>query len=361
MQGLLGLDFPEFSAWCRELVGHDGRFHRALYRQVMETGCIDAAILPVWQEAERSRPGTIATIAAAVDNDQLPVVIDAATAEDPEQGTTTKLLLRLADGREIETVHIPMKGGSYHTVCVSSQVGCRMGCRFCRTATMGLVRNLAAHEIVGQVVAAARHTGLMPRNVVFMGMGEPLDNIEAVAQAVRVLTDANGLGLAFERITLSTVGRADVIPTLPFFGLHRVSLAVSLTAADDTLRSKLIPINRVHNLAALKAALMALPLPRDRRILVSYVVIAGLNDTAEHAERLAEWCRDLPVMVNLIPFNPIPGVGFCRPDTIEINIFRAHLVRLRVPVRMRTTRGDDMLAACGQLATEAATSETPPV
>lgn len=350
---LLGLDFQAFSVWCRGLVGHSDRFHRALYRQLVSEGRLAPAALPVWQEAEASRPGTIATILAAADPDQLPTVVDARQVDDPDQGTTTKLVLRLADGRQIETVHIPMNTGSRHTVCVSSQVGCRMGCRFCRTASMGLVRNLEAHEIVGQVVAVARHTGIMPRNVVFMGMGEPLDNIVAVAQAVRVLTDVNGLGFAHDHITVSTVGRADVLPALAGLGMGRINLAISLTAADDALRSRLIPVNRVHDLAALKAALqgLAATMARDRRFLVSYVVIAGLNDSPDHVRQLAAWCDGLPVMINLIPFNPIPGSGFVRPEGEDVRAFRDQLDRLGVPVRMRTTRGDEMLAACGQLAT----------
>lgn len=350
---LLGMDFSAFAAWSRGLVGHSDRFHRALYRQLMNEGRLAPELLPVWQEAEASRPGTIATIVAAAGPMQVPVVVDATQAEDPDQGVTTKLLLRLADGREIEAVHIPMRAGSHHTVCVSSQVGCRMGCRFCRTASMGLVRNLEAHEIVGQVIAVARHTGIMPRNVVFMGMGEPLDNIHAVAQAIKVLTDVCGLGFAHDHITVSTVGRADLIPVLPQLGLGKVCLAISLTAADDALRSRLVPTNRVHNLAALKTALMnlAATMARDRRFLISYVVIAGLNDSPDHATRLAAWCEGLPVMVNLIPFNPIPGSGFVRPQGEDVRAFRDHLDRLGVPVRLRTTRGDEVLAACGQLAT----------
>jgi 23S rRNA (adenine2503-C2)-methyltransferase len=158
--------------------------------------------------------------------------------------------------------------------------------------------------------------------------------------------------MAFEHITISTVGRADVIARLPELGLGHVNLAVSLTAADDVLRSQIMPINRVHDLAALKNALLGLDLRRaKRRVLVSYVLIAGVNADPADAERLAAWCDGLPVMVNIIPFNPIPGSDWKRPDDVAIEAFRTRLEALQVPVRRRTTKGDGVLAACGQLAT----------
>ena len=350
---LAGLDFASFSWWCRGLVGFHERFHRALYRRLMADGVWDPAAEPVWAEAERSRPGTVAMLSAAADVRQLPLVVDERAVHDPLLGETRKLLLRFADGRDAETVLIPMGGGpergGHYTVCVSSQIGCKMGCTFCHTATMGLVRQLAAHEIVGQVLAVQQRTGKRPRNVVFMGMGEPLDNLDAVAQAVRVLTDVCGLAIAFDHITVSTVGRVDGIERLPALGLDRVNLAISLSASDDALRSRLMPVNRVYDLARLRAALLAFPLRPGRRFLISYVLIAGTNDALEQAAALARWCTGLPVLVNLIPWNPIPGACEQTSPPAQMAAFHAELRRAGVQVRQRKTKGDAVMAACGQL------------
>ena len=350
---LLGLTFAEFSAYLQQAVGFQPRFHRALYRQLMATGRCEPAREPLWQEAERGCPGVLARVTAAVAGGALPTVVVERSDCDATLGTTRKLVCRLADGREIELVLIPMGGGpedgGHATVCVSSQVGCKMGCRFCHTATMGLIRHLSAGEIVAQVLVAAQAGGVRPRNVVFMGMGEPLDNLDAVAQAVRVMTDVNGLGLAHRHVTVSTVGRVDQLARLPALGLTRVNLAVSLTAADDALRSELMPVNRVHDLAQLKAALLAHPLAADRRILVSYVLMEGVNDGDAQIADLVRWCTGLRVLVNLIPFNPIPSRPE-RPSAPErIEHIRLLLTAAGVPVRLRRTKGDGVMAACGQL------------
>ena len=347
---LCGLDLPAFSRWLKQEVGHSARFHRASYRQVMHQGRWAPMELAPWQEAAATSSDLPDRLAALATPDQAPTISTSRQADDPEHGTTTKVLVRLQDGREAETVHIPMAKGGHHTVCVSSQVGCRMGCTFCHTATMGLVRSLAAHEIIGQVVAITRHAGVAPRNVVFMGMGEPLDNLDAVATAVRILTDPAAFSLAYEHITISTVGRADVLPRLVELGLHKVNLAVSLTVAEDGLRSELMPVNRVHPLAALKTALSAIPLAKGRRLLVSCVVIPGVTDTPALLTALVEWCRGLPVLVNLIPFNPIPSRPAWRaPIADEVQAVRTALDRAGIPVRLRTTKGDAVMAACGQL------------
>jgi 23S rRNA (adenine2503-C2)-methyltransferase len=350
---LAGLTSAEFIAWGRELVGHHDRFHRAAYAALMAGGTWDPGSLPQWREAGRTVPGLISRLAAAAVAAQCPVVSGEAQASDPVLGRTRKILARLADGQQVESVLIPMGGGDeaggHSTVCVSSQVGCRMGCTFCHTARMGLVRNLSAAEIVGQVLTIAAHTGQRPRNVVFMGMGEPLDNLDAVAQAVRVLTDRCGLRLAHRHITISTVGRVDGLARLPALGLDRVNLAVSLTAADDGLRSRLMPVNRTYDLARLKAALAAIPLARGRRILISYVLMEGVNDGDEAIQALIAWCAGLRVLVNLIPYNPIPGREEHPTRAARIATIRALLMAAGVPVRMRLTKGDGVMAACGQL------------
>ncbi|MBA2479545.1 MAG: 23S rRNA (adenine(2503)-C(2))-methyltransferase RlmN [Planctomycetes bacterium] len=346
---LIGLTFAEYATWSRAIAGHADRFHRATYQHLIRTGVHDPRQLPVWTGAD---PATLARLAASASTTQLPVISAMRTTGDAATGRTTKLLMRLHDGSEVESVLIPRKRGSHHTVCVSSQVGCRMGCSFCHTAKMGLVRSLEAHEIIAQVVAAgqvARDQGAPPpRNVVFMGMGEPLDNLDAVAQAVRVLTDVNGFALAHRHITVSTVGRIEGLARWHELGLSRVNLAVSLTAADDALRSELMPVNRTADLAALKAALLAIPLASDRRLLVSYVLIPGVNDGADHAARLLDWVAGLRVLVNLIPYNPIPSRAWRAPLATEVESF-ARILQPTVAVRIRATLGDDVMAACGQL------------
>ena len=358
-QELIGLTFAEFSAYLAKKVGFHPRFHRALYRQLMATGVCDPAQEPMWHEAERGSPGALARVTEAVTSasgaasSALPEVVAERSTHDAGVGTTRKLVCRLADGREVESVLIPMGGGhqdgGYATVCVSSQVGCKMGCRFCHTATMGLIRNLSAAEIVAQVVVAAVVSGVRPRNVVFMGMGEPLDNLDAVAQAVRVLTDVNGLGLAQRHITISTVGRVDQLPRLTDLGLTRINLAVSLTAADDVLRSEWIPLNRVYGLTQLKEALLNYPLGRGRRILVSYVLMAGVNDGDAHIADLVRWCAGLTVLVNLIPFNPIPSRPEVPTAQERIDQIQALLEVAGIETRQRRTKGDGVMAACGQL------------
>lgn len=330
-------------------MGHAERFHGELYRRLMASGRFAPAESPLWREAEAARRGTIATLTAAAAEDQLPEITDAITAHDDELGSTTKVLCRLDDGQAVESVLIPMHGAGHHTVCLSSQVGCKMGCSFCHTAKMGLVRSLAAHEIVAQAVAVHRATGTAPRNAVFMGMGEPLDNADAVAQAVRVLTDGAGLALRHRHITVSTVGRVDGLARWRELGLARINLAVSLTAADDAVRAELMPVNRLHPLKQLKQALQAIPVRADRRILISCVVIPGITDAPADTEALVAWLAGLPVLVNLIPFNPIPSRTWRAPSEAEVFAVRDRLDRAGIPVRLRLTKGDAVMAACGQL------------
>ncbi len=346
---LLGLDLAGFTAWSRGVVGHAPRFHHDLYRRLMSSGRFDPSASPLWQEAETIRPGTIATLSATAATDQLPPISGCITADDAELGTTTKVLCRLADGHAVESVLIPMHHAGHHTVCVSSQVGCRMGCSFCHTARMGLVRSIAAHEIVAQVLAVRRATGSTPRNVVFMGMGEPLDNVQEVAAAVRVLTDPAGLAIRHRHICVSTVGRADVLGQWATLGFSRINLAVSLTVADDALRSELMPVNRVHPLAELRAALLGVPLRPGRHLLISCVVIPGVTDHPAQIRDLIAWLSGLPALINLIPFNPIPSRPWRAPTSDEVNAVREKLTTAGIAVRLRVTKGEAVMAACGQL------------
>ncbi len=342
------LTAAEFCVRAQALIGRDARFHRPLYRQRMRSGAIDVAQVAAWRDAPQdARAQAQAALAAP----PLPALEASVAAEDAETGATRKLRLRFHDGARVETVLIPMRGGRRHTLCVSTQVGCRMGCAFCHTATMGLQRQLSAAEIVAQVVAARAATGIEARNVVFMGMGEPLDNPEAVARAVAVLTDRGGLAIAHRHLTVSTVGRLEPLARWAELGLGQVNLAVSLGAALPEVREALMPIARAAPLPALKAALKAVPLVAGRRLLISCIVIPGLTDTPPAVAALARWVAGLRALVNLIPYNPIPGRDWRAPACEEVAAMRESLARLGVPVRLRATRGRAAMAACGQLAT----------
>lgn len=353
---LAGLTFGEFSAWLGAVIGHSERFHRALYRQVAVEGRWAPLEIPLWRDESPDAARTLTGLAAAV---QAPAPDRHQHEDDPGIGRTVKVASRLTDGQTVESVLIPMKGGGHHTVCVSSQVGCKMGCQFCHTATMGLVRQLTAAEITGQLAAVRQATGTTARNVVFMGMGEPLDNPDAVARAVAILTSPEAHGLARRHVTISTVGRADILPRWRELGLTGVNLALSLTAADDALRSELMPVNRLHSLAELKKAVAAVPIPNDRRILVSCVVIPGLTDGPGHTADLIAWLAGLPVLVNLIPFNPIPSRPWRAPTDDEVMAVRDRLDAAGIPVRLRLTKGDAVMAACGQLGDPAARRRRP--
>ncbi len=262
---------------------------------------------------------------------------------------TRKLLFELEDGGQIESVLIPAEGSDRLTLCISSQVGCGMGCSFCATATLGLRRGLRASEIVDQVLEARRELGATPiTNIVFMGMGEPLHNYEEVVKAIGILTAEWGVGLSPRRITVSTVGLVPAMKRL--LEDTRVNLAVSLSGTTDAVRSRLMPVNRKYPLAALLAACRALPLPRRKRITFEYVMLSGENDSLADARRLGQLLRGIPSKVNLIPFNPFPGSSFSSTPRPAIEAFREELLRQGVHATVRESRGRDIQAACGQLA-----------
>lgn len=262
---------------------------------------------------------------------------------------TQKLALRTTDGHLVETVLIP--GAHRHTVCVSSQVGCALACRFCATGALGFRRDLGTAEIVEQVEHAR---GLVAdaaavTNVVFMGMGEPLLNFDAVRDAIRILVDPHGYRLAPRRITVSTVG---VVPRIrPLLETGPVNLAVSLHATTDDVRDRLVPLNRRYPLSTLLAALRSEPrLSKRRPVLFAYTLIAGVNDSEADAARLPGLLTEIPCRLNVIPMNPIPGSADRAPSPEAIARFTAvaHQGGLRVTVRRH--RGADVTAACGQLA-----------
>jgi 23S rRNA (adenine2503-C2)-methyltransferase len=263
-----------------------------------------------------------------------------------------KWLLGMSGGNGIETVFIPDRGRG--TLCVSSQVGCGLNCQFCSTATQGFNRNLSAAEIIGQVWVAAKHLGNVPHlqrkltNVVMMGMGEPLLNFDNVVTAMSVMRDDLGLGLANKRVTLSTAGLVPMIDRLS--EVADVSLAVSLHAPNDELRTELVPLNKKYPIAELMAACQRYAARRPRTsITFEYTMMKGVNDRPEHARALIKLMRRLPSKVNLIPFNPFPGTRFERSSEEDIRAFQKILLDGDVLTMVRRTRGDDIDAACGQL------------
>ena len=260
---------------------------------------------------------------------------------------TEKLAYRLRDGCIVESVLIPEK--DHWSVCISSQVGCSMGCRFCLTATLGFTRNLTPGEIVAQILFPIHEfPDKQIRNVVYMGMGEPLLNYDNVIKAANIITDPHGLQISKPRVTISTCG---IVPALKSLARDtEAGLAVSLNAPDDETRSAIMPVNRKYPLADLIAALKEYELPNRRRITVEYVLIRGVNDSPSHARKLIKVLHGLRAKLNLIPFNPWPGCTLEAPDPSVVAAFEARLKDSPYTVMLRKEKGRDILAACGQLA-----------
>ena len=257
---------------------------------------------------------------------------------------TCKYLFRLADGETVETVRIPMEGGR-STLCVSTQVGCAMGCAFCLTGTFGLLRNLTPGEIVNQVCAAAKDGPV--NNIVLMGMGEPLHNLDNVVKALTILYAVDGFGYSSRKITLSTSG---LVPEMLELGRRiRVNLAVSLNATTDAIRDQLMPVNRRYPLKELMSACREFPLqPRDR-ITFEYILIRDVNDTLDDAKRLVRLLHGIKAKVNLIPFNEHEGSEFRAPEPATIERFQTCLLDRNIVAIRRASKGQDISAACGQL------------
>ncbi len=267
----------------------------------------------------------------------------------PSQDGSRKLVFRLDDGRRVSAVLMP--DDDRMTLCLSTQVGCGYACAFCLTGTMGLERNLTAAEIIGQLLAANALLGEGRRatHIVFMGMGEPLANLDALVRSIRILTDARlGLGYSPRRITVSTVGLVAGIERLGREHL-KVNLAISLHAASDEVRSRLMPVNRSWNLATLMEAVRRYPLAPRQRVFFEWVLLDGVNDAPEDAERLARLLRGVRAKVNLIPFNDWEGSGFRRPPLARILAFQSILLDAGITTTVRWSKGEDIGAACGQL------------
>jgi 23S rRNA (adenine2503-C2)-methyltransferase len=323
------------------------RFHaRQLYRWIHRRGITDFERMT---DLSRSMRAHFA--------EQFFVSTPRIVSDETSVDGTRKLVLEFGDHRRIESVFIPDTPAM--TFCISTQVGCAMGCDFCLTGKMGLVRNLTAGEIVGQVRVLAAATGLLdePFNIVLMGMGEPLHNYDNTMKALRMLHDEHGFAISPRRITLSTVG---IVPGIERLGREPLmpNLAISLHATTDAQRTRLVPPNRKYPLAAILDACRTLPLKKRSRITFEYVMLDGVNDTPEDARRLASLLSGIKAKVNLIPLNPAPGIPYERPSDTRVDRFAQILADRHLTVSVRKSRGSDIRAACGQLIVEGGTRKT---
>ncbi len=330
-----------------ESLGH-ARFHaRQLFQWIHKRGVVDFGEMT---DLGRDLRSTLAT--------EFHVGTPTVVRKERSSDGTTKFLLRLDDGYLIESVFIPDTPSN--TFCISSQVGCAMKCGFCLTGKMGIIRNLTAGEIVGQVRVLARELGMLQSrfNIVLMGMGEPLHNYDAVMKAIRILADEHGLTVHPRRITLSTVG---VLPALERLATEPLmpNLAVSLHATTEAQRDQLVPINRKYGIVDLLDACRRFPLKRRDRITFEYVMLKGVNDTDEDARRLVRLMHGIRAKVNLLPLNEAAGIPYERPDDARVNRFAKILAERGLTVSVRKSRGRDIRAACGQLITESTRQKAP--
>lgn len=334
---LLGMPMPALSDWLDEIgVGahHAGRVFRGLHRDRLDLHAIPDLGRHADAIAEGSTRRTATVDEAHVNPDG-----------------TEKLVVRLADGARVESVLIPMREDRY-TLCVSSQVGCAMGCAFCATGTLGLTRSLTAGEIVAQVHAARAHVEARERRLsrlVFMGMGEPLHAYDAVRDAIRVLLDPHGPCFGAKHVTVSTVGLVPKLRALARDTGGRIQLAISLHAGTDATRRQIVPAARKWPLAELRDAVHEWPLPGSRAIMVEYVVLPGINTTDAELDGVADFMGDLRAVVNLIPFNPFPGAPYTSPTPDQVLDTQARLQARGVRTNVRWPRGRDVSGACGQL------------
>ncbi|AWJ88652.1 23S rRNA (adenine(2503)-C(2))-methyltransferase RlmN [Azospirillum baldaniorum] len=341
-KNLVGLSRDELEAEMLS-VGLEKFRARQLWHWIYHRGATDFAVMTTLAKPVREKLAESYAVAR-------PTVVRDLKSVDG----TRKWLLRMPDGQEVESVHIPEEDRG--TLCVSSQVGCTLTCRFCHTGTQRLVRNLDASEIVAQVMLArdalgewpAPPDGRMISNIVMMGMGEPLFNYENVAKALKIVMDGDGISISKRRITLSTSG---VVPAMKRCGEElNVNLAVSLHAVTDELRDIIMPINRKYPLKELMDACRNYPgLNNARRITFEYVMLKGINDSPADARALVKLLEGIPSKINLIPFNPWPGAPYERSTDRAIQVFGDIVNNAGYASPVRTTRGEDIMAACGQL------------
>lgn len=355
LESLLAHTADTFAAAVASRLGRGEVLARALYRSWHQSSTQFAAPEPLPAEVCAS-PALGARLLGLCDF-AAPLQL-AASAAPPQPGATEKYVLTASGGEEVEMVAMPAPGfddgAGCWSLCVSSQVGCRMGCAFCETGRMGLLRDLSASEIVSQVAHAARSLRLRVVNVIYMGMGEPLDNVRSVIASIRVLTEPSGLGVALSHVTVSTAGVAPHVPTL-LDALPGVRLAFSVHAAEEGLRSRLMPINRTVPLAELAAAMRAYLRATKRRVTIQYVLLANVNDETAHADALAAFLRGVGPLarfhLNLIPYNAQSGRRrFEAPTAEAARAFKGRLQHEHgLFVKIRVEKGGEKMAACGQL------------
>ncbi len=347
---LFDYDRPALEAFFQD-AGHKPYRARQVMKWVYHRGLLDAGAMTDLSKALRGWLGEVAGC-------KLPEVLTRRQSLDG----TVKWLLRVGNGNCVEAVLIPERSPesvagevperSRNTLCVSSQIGCMLDCSFCATGKQGFNGNLTTADIIGQVWLAneeLRGRGEAVSNVVFMGMGEPLLNFDAVLRAANLMMDDLAFGISKRRVTISTAGVVPAIHALA--GRTDVSLAVSLHAPNDALRSTLVPLNRKYPIAELLAACnrYVAGLGERRVLTMEYTLLRGINDSLGHARELAGLLRPVRCKVNLIPFNPFPASAYERPDEGAVRVFQKHLMDAGLPAMLRTTRGDDIEAACGQL------------
>lgn len=336
---ILGLRSDELSEIATRALPSGAGLAGRIYARAFESGRIDAEGLGL-------SPASAAAWRARFSAGLLPALLVVSEAG------TEKAVLGLRDGGRIECVRIPMPGGdgSKATICVSSQLGCRMGCAFCETGKAGLSRDLSAAEIVSQVLTTRIALGWDCGNVVFMGMGECLDNLAEVERAIRVLTDVRGLGFSMERITLCSSGPAGGIEALRALGHKRLNLSISLNAANDEKRRTLMPVNGSAGIDGLASSLAAYPMRRNFVLGVNWCLMPGLNDSREDAREAAAFCARVGrCVVNLIPYNPGSAPVARAPEEAELARFAAWLEEEGCLVKRRSPKGEGIMAGCGQL------------
>jgi len=338
---LLSYGYEEFCSWWQEQGVKLGPHKRILSQLILGKLC-----LPLESDPEIS-PKLISLINHTFKWEPLRAV-DIRESKDDK---TIKYLFELEDGTRVESVAVPFH--KKYTLCLSSQVGCAMGCKFCFTGTQGLTRNLKSEEIVGQYLYVWQH--LQEKfghpstpNIVFMGQGEPLHNFEGVKKSIEIFLNYPGLSLGPRQITVSTVGHATGLKR--WHEIPPVNLALSLHSPFEFERTELMPVNKVWSIDQLLEILESYPWHHRKRINFEYLLLGDHNDSIEHADALAEIVNRFPSLVNLIPFNPYPESPYKRPTDAQIQAFKARLVKHKVRTMVRTTKGDDILAACGQLA-----------
>ena len=335
---LFGLNRAQLEAFVGELDGRPYRAHQ-LMKWVYHQGVVDFESMTDLSRKFRTALAERACLT-------LPEVVSREQSRDG----TVKWVVRVENGNCVETVLIPERGRN--TLCVSSQVGCMLDCSFCSTGKQGFNGNLSASDIIGQVYMADRELAARAEsvsNVVLMGMGEPLLNFDAVLTATDLMMDDLAFGISKRRVTVSTAG---VVPGIyQLADATDVSLAISLHAPTDDLRDQLVPLNRKYPIAELLAACKHYlnVLGERRSLTIEYTLLKGVNDDIVHARQLARLLKDLKCKINLIPFNPFPASGYERPAERSVRAFQTHLMNAGYSTMLRTTRGDDINAACGQL------------